>query len=800
MKKTILILVVPALILSLSLMQLNDVNATVPTHHWNFEEGSGTTANDQSGTEDGIIHGGTWTDSSVVGGALIYDGVDDYVALPGGTDAFSKYTISLWFNASALSGRQFLYQEGGNDNGINLYLLNNKLYAGVYSETYGFNGQWIQHQNSVTSGWHFVTVVYNSIDHYFQLYLDGVRTAINFSPDNIGQEVNGAILTESGVGTEIYRHVGKASIGSMLDYTIIETGEVNNPGTDYFFNGIIDEVKLYHGIAISLADVQNEYSAGQCSEDTWVCGDWGSCTTEGEQFRECSLISDCVFVDTPLPDTTQACEYAPECTEDIWECGSWEECLSSGLQSRNCEIVNECSNVNTPSPDTTQSCIYIPTTCSSWNYSGWGECNNGEQTREVTSAYPSNCSGGSPVISQSCEINSIEEGTSKPATRASFYFVVEKDSYSIGDILEVQVKVGTNGLLNKTEGVINYDSDFLQTESVDIENSIANFWTVVPTYHNERGLSFGGASTDGFDSGLIFSFKVKVIKSGNVSIHFSSGAAISKDGKGTNILNSMGSLNLEVDGVQEDDLRPDITKTEEENEGGSDKDELDFYENNANQLALKLQRQISNLEKQVIELEKKLTLLDQKFAEKYAGTMFLDVENYGRLWYVDPKSKNRFYFENGKAALSIGSRLAIGITYEDIQKIPVGIPDKLYNLVDSDNDGLPDRVESALGTDPNKADTDGDGYSDKEELENGYNPVNNDKYDYNQSLIDRLEGKMLLQVAGSNSHGEIWYIKDGQRWYGGTEDSMYEIMKARSLGAISIDIRKIKVGDVVGIE
>lgn len=222
--------------------------------------------------------------------------------------------------------------------------------------------------------------------------------------------------------------------------------------------------------------------------------------------------------------------------------------------------------------------------------------------------------------------------------------------------------------------------------------------------------------------------------------------------------------------------------------------------NSDNTLVLKLQRRISELENEVIELEKKATQLDQNFANKYAGTMFLDVENQGRLWYVDPASKNRFYFENGESALSIGSKLATGISYEDIQKIPVGVPDKLYNLVDSDKDGLPDNLEVALGLDPYKADTDGDGYSDKVELNNGYNPIGNTRYLHDKKLTDRLEGKMLLQVAGPNSHGEIWYVSKGKRWYGGTQDSMYEIMKAMSLGAVAENIRKIEVGGVSGIE
>jgi len=43
--------------------------------------------------------------------------------------------------------------------------------------------------------------------------------------------------------------------------------------------------------------------------------------------------------------------------------------------------------------------------------------------------------------------------------------------------------------------------------------------------------------------------------------------------------------------------------------------------------------------------------------------------------------------------------------------------------LDTDNDGLPDRIEKAIGTDPEKKDTDGDGYNDFEEVKNGYSPL-----------------------------------------------------------------------------
>lgn len=44
-------------------------------------------------------------------------------------------------------------------------------------------------------------------------------------------------------------------------------------------------------------------------------------------------------------------------------------------------------------------------------------------------------------------------------------------------------------------------------------------------------------------------------------------------------------------------------------------------------------------------------------------------------------------------------------------------------FLDSDQDGLTDQEEKAIGTDPFNADTDGDGYSDGKEVESGYNPL-----------------------------------------------------------------------------
>ncbi|MBF9649676.1 hypothetical protein, partial [Streptococcus pseudopneumoniae] len=46
----------------------------------------------------------------------------------------------------------------------------------------------------------------------------------------------------------------------------------------------------------------------------------------------------------------------------------------------------------------------------------------------------------------------------------------------------------------------------------------------------------------------------------------------------------------------------------------------------------------------------------------------------------------------------------------------------MYNIQDTDGDGLTDKEEVDKGTDPTKADTDGDGLTDKEEVEKGTKP------------------------------------------------------------------------------
>lgn len=54
---------------------------------------------------------------------------------------------------------------------------------------------------------------------------------------------------------------------------------------------------------------------------------------------------------------------------------------------------------------------------------------------------------------------------------------------------------------------------------------------------------------------------------------------------------------------------------------------------------------------------------------------------------------------------------------------------EIDNKMDTDNDGLTDKVERMLLSDPYKRDTDGDGYDDFQELQSGYSPMIPRPYD-----------------------------------------------------------------------
>jgi hypothetical protein len=179
----------------------------------------------------------------------------------------------------------------------------------------------------------------------------------------------------------------------------------------------------------------------------------------------------------------------------------------------------------------------------------------------------------------------------------------------------------------------------------------------------------------------------------------------------------------------------------------------------------------------------------ETLAERLKGTILLQVEANGEAWYIDPVTLQRSYLKDGAVAYSALREFGLGIKNSDLNKIPVGVESRFADT-DTDGDGLSNQLEEGLKTDP---DTDGDAILDGwEVLHANTNPLGSGSLVYDTALINRLKGRILLQVE---SHGESWYLnpKDGKRYYMKDGDAAYQIMRFLSLGITNANLALIPV-------
>jgi hypothetical protein len=130
------------------------------------------------------------------------------------------------------------------------------------------------------------------------------------------------------------------------------------------------------------------------------------------------------------------------------------------------------------------------------------------------------------------------------AAGASLYLAPSSGTYAIGGAFSVSVRVNTGGdPINAAEGSISYDADLLEVSGVSKGGSVFTLWTTEPAARG-GSISFGGGIPHpGYKGagGQIFTINFKAKKAGTAKVRFTSGAVLANDGKGTNILASMGS-------------------------------------------------------------------------------------------------------------------------------------------------------------------------------------------------------------------------------------------------------------------
>jgi hypothetical protein len=217
--------------------------------YWNVDEGSGTVAHDNSGNgNDGILcNDPTWVNGKS-GGALSFDGVDDYVNVTENTDLdphTSNWTISAWLNIAKLSN---VYQWGSNygfvivgkrqtvyDKSLTLLVHagtsenSQAKFAFILDGAFQANGAESSLMN--VCGWHYVAGVRRGAELF--VYVDGVE----YGPNNFylcGDWITAA--TDVSSTTQI--HLGHH--GAWQSY----------------YNGTVDEVRIYDR-ALNLQEIQS---------------------------------------------------------------------------------------------------------------------------------------------------------------------------------------------------------------------------------------------------------------------------------------------------------------------------------------------------------------------------------------------------------------------------------------------------------------------------------------------------------------------------------------------------------------
>lgn len=219
----------------------NLAQVSAPTNglaiHYNFDEGSGTILTDQSGNNNnGTINGATWT-TGVSGGALSFDGVDDYVDLPNGDTYLNPNagTIAMWYKANGASANDYLYSysgEGGCDSvGIWALTINSLRFGHNIdcsgTESANINVDYIsENQND----WHFIAFSWDAETDILASFYDGFYSAV---PKNLD--------------------TGNFNSGNSTLFA-------SNSGTSKFFNGSLDQFRIYNR-ALSESEINNLYDS-----------------------------------------------------------------------------------------------------------------------------------------------------------------------------------------------------------------------------------------------------------------------------------------------------------------------------------------------------------------------------------------------------------------------------------------------------------------------------------------------------------------------------------------------------------
>jgi hypothetical protein len=208
--------------------------------HWTFDEGTGTIAYDSAGNNDGTIYGATWT-TGKLGDALNFDGNNDYVQVPNNQSqqiSTNQITVSAWIklNGDVVNTQRRIVckQE----------ISNRSWGLEVFGKNYGSStgNQTVFHDSDGSTTWYnCVSATHLNTEQWYHIVATDNAGAIRIY-------LNGQLDTLSNDGYGI-----PSQINSPINIS------KHNPESLFFFNGLIDDVRIYNR-ALSAAEVAQLYA------------------------------------------------------------------------------------------------------------------------------------------------------------------------------------------------------------------------------------------------------------------------------------------------------------------------------------------------------------------------------------------------------------------------------------------------------------------------------------------------------------------------------------------------------------
>jgi len=219
-----------------------------PILYYNFNEGYGTTVyNHSSTTINGTINGATWTNDGKFGKALGFNGSSNYVDT-GFSDnlSASDFSVSAWIKIPNGASTNYAIAQTHTSSP---YTSDWFFPYASGSSIFWFRSVQLGTYSTINDGsWHHLMLVWDQSDAKYTGYVDGKSIGISSTVSNYGG-------------------IGSVKIGARADLT------------STFFNGLIDEVKIYN-YALSSNQVKLDYNQGMAM----VMGSTGTSTSASSAY------------------------------------------------------------------------------------------------------------------------------------------------------------------------------------------------------------------------------------------------------------------------------------------------------------------------------------------------------------------------------------------------------------------------------------------------------------------------------------------------------------------------------------